>query len=63
MQGIDYTDALDSYGLLYLYALYWSIATMATVAYGDVVPKNPAEVIYACFAMFVATMSFGYTIN
>lgn len=36
---------------------------MATVAYGDVTPRNPIETIYACFIMFLATISFGYTIN
>lgn len=63
MDSIEYTPALNSLALIYLYSLYWSIATMATVAYGDVTPKNPAEVLYAVFVMFIATASFGYTIN
>lgn len=63
MDSIQYAPALESIGLIYLYSLYWSIATMATVAYGDVIPRNPIEVLYAIFVLFAATASFGYTLE
>jgi len=63
MDTIEYTEATDSLGTIYLFSLYWSIATMSTVGYGDVTARNPVEVFYACVVMFVATVSFGYAIN
>lgn len=63
ISGIPYPPATDSIALIYLYSLYWSIGTMTTVAYGDVVPLNPLETIYTCFIMFIAAVVIGYTIN
>ena len=30
----------------YLYSLYWSLTTLTTVGYGDVIPHNELEIAY-----------------
>jgi hypothetical protein len=48
---------------LYLYSLYWSLATIVTVGYGDISPQNDSEVIVSCFAMLFGSGFFAYSIN
>ncbi|KAJ3245078.1 Kinesin-like protein kif27 [Chytriomyces hyalinus] len=45
---------------LYIYSTYWSVATMATVGYGDIRPENDAERIFAIFVMTCGNFFFGY---
>lgn len=47
----------------YVTAFYWSITTMVTVGYGDVVPVSNAERIYVVVAMIIASVLFGYSLN
>ena len=44
----------------YLYSLYFSIGNITTIAYGDIVPRNPVEALYATFAMTFAILLFTY---
>lgn len=44
----------------YCYIMYYSIAVVTTIAYGDITPLNPIEVIYTIFALLVVTIIFGY---
>lgn len=47
----------DNTLLLYLLSLYWSLMTLATIGYGDIVPKCLAEYLVATSVMVVsATM-------
>ena len=43
-------------------ALYWSVTTMTTVGYGDIVPANDGERVYAVMSMVVGGGFYGYII-
>ena len=47
---------------LYVTALYWAVATLTTVGFGDVVPVNTAERVVAIVAMLVSAAYYGYLI-
>lgn len=53
----------SSIGDRYMTAFYWSITTMVTVGYGDVVPISNTERIYTVTAMIIASVLFGYSLN
>jgi hypothetical protein len=48
---------------LYLAALVWSVETMTTVGYGDVVAVTNAEHAYVILAMFVGGAFFSYVVG
>ena len=43
--------------------MYWSLTTMITVGYGDIVPKNEFEVGICLITYMVGTVIFGYSLN
>ena len=43
----EYSQVFNSY----VTSLYWAMTTLATIGYGDIVPKNRYEKIYACIVM------------
>jgi hyperpolarization activated cyclic nucleotide-gated potassium channel 2 len=47
----------------YTTSLYWSVATMTTVGYGDVVPVTSIEKIFGIIVMLLAACIFAYIIN
>ncbi len=47
----------------YIYSLYYLAATMITVGYGDVVPKNYIECLFAIITMFITGMVYAYSLN
>ena len=47
----------------YVASLYWTITTMTTVGFGDIVPVNSAERIMACVVMLLGGMAFGYIVG
>ena len=50
-------------GTRYLYSVYWAVTTLTTVGYGDIVPTNDRERLYALCAMLVSALVFGYMIS
>ena len=47
----------------YISSLYWSVTTLVTVGYGDIVPKNKLETIFCVLTMLCGTLVFGYCVN
>jgi len=47
----------------YLRALYWCITTLATVGYGDIVPKTNLQTVYAMVVMLLGVGIYGYVIG
>lgn len=47
----------------YINSLYWSLVTMVTVGYGDIVPKNEIEKLFCIFTMLVGFTVFGFTMG
>jgi hypothetical protein len=47
----------------YVASLYFSVTTMATIGYGDIVPKSKKERIVNIAVMITASILFGYTLS
>ena len=54
---------LPDLGLRYVRAVYWAIATMASVGYGDITPQNVPQMVYACCIMLVGVGTFAFTLG
>ena len=46
----------------YVASLYWTVTTLTTVGYGDIVPINNKERILAIFIMVIGATVFGYVV-
>ena len=46
----------------YLASVYWTIATMMAVGYGDIFATSPFERMYAIFTQLIGALSFGFII-
>lgn len=53
----------ESWQVIYLYSYYWSVLTVMTVGYGDIVPQNIWEVICATIAISLGCIVFAYIIS
>ena len=49
-------------GTVYLGAMYWSIQTLTTVGYGDILPQNDAERAYSIFSMLIGGGYYGFIV-
>ncbi|CAD8144569.1 unnamed protein product [Paramecium pentaurelia] len=47
----------------YIYSLYWGVATMTTVGYGDISPLTTVERFLGIFLLLVACGGFAFTMN
>eukprot|EP00929_Paragymnodinium_shiwhaense_P076770 TRINITY_DN3951_c0_g1_i8.p1 TRINITY_DN3951_c0_g1~~TRINITY_DN3951_c0_g1_i8.p1 ORF type:complete len:778 (+),score=112.28 TRINITY_DN3951_c0_g1_i8:130-2463(+) len=59
----NYQDVNESLLRVYLAALYWSMTTMTTVGYGDIVPTADSERGFSIFAMVVGGAFYGYLVG
>ncbi|KIZ06554.1 Potassium voltage-gated channel subfamily Hmember 2 [Monoraphidium neglectum] len=46
---------------LYTACVYWTVSTLGTVGFGDIVASNPPEMLYSIFAIVVGISVFAYT--
>ena len=56
--NLAYSDVSDVE--LYVTGCYWTITTIATVGYGDVVGINTTERIFCSIAMVIGVLSFTF---
>jgi len=47
----------------YLYSVYWALTTLTTVGYGDIVPANNTERLYALCSLLIGALVFGYMLS
>lgn len=47
----------------YLESIYWAVTTMCTVGYGDIIPNNSIQMIYATVVMLVGYVLFAYLVG
>jgi hypothetical protein len=47
----------------YIQAIYWTITTLATVGYGDIVPKSPVQMLFATSVQLTGVAVFGYVLS
>jgi voltage-gated potassium channel len=52
-----------SNGAVYLEAFYWTVTTLTTIGYGDIVPTNPVQFFYVIIVMLMGAAVYGFIIG
>ena len=52
-------DPEMSTGRRYIWSVYWALTTLTTVGYGDIIPANDAERLYAMIALMASALGLG----
>lgn len=50
-------------GTVYVDACYWILVTMSTVGYGDILPYDQSERVFACFIILLGAFVWAYIIG
>jgi len=61
-QNGDYGMDENSLSSQYITSMYWSIQTMTTVGYGDIVARNDLERCYSVFSMILGGGYYGFIV-
>jgi voltage-gated potassium channel len=56
-------EGAQSTVISYVDALYWTVVTMASVGYGDIVPDTSVERVFAVFVILTGMAFYGYLIG
>lgn len=59
----SYRDVQGKVFSEYLAALYWSMTTLTTVGYGDILPTSDGERVYTIFAEVIGGGFYGYVVG
>ena len=61
--GLHHFEGINDAVTLYVRSLYWSVVTLTTVGYGDIVPTNNIETLYSMMVMVFGVGVYGYVIG
>lgn len=62
LDGIPHSDDSE-HTTVYIKALYYTVTTVATVGYGDIVPINNIQRVYAMALMMIGVASYSFVIG
>ena len=56
-------DPTDSSLVLYIGCLYWAVATLSTLGYGDIIPTTDVERAFTCLSALVGASIYAYMVG
>jgi len=59
---VRYGVVAEGIGMTYLLSIYWVVTTATTIGFGDIVPENGEEYVFALVVMLIGASLFAYVI-